>query len=558
MIWIMRKSIISTLVAICLLPCATVSAQTTYVNTPVTISKEKIRSNGNLYYSHVVLERQTLFSICKAYNVTADEVYAANPTLNIKTEGLKKNQIILIPVKDIPQEQAPAQEAAPVQAAQQIAQTATDGVITYVAKWYDDLDSIAAKFGVSKESIMKLNGLKDESIKKKQKIKIPAGAAVNTDQAKVDEPEDAQENAQLSDEASETIEEGNGIVSDAAHVAGNVNLTMILPLNAKGSINNSNFDFYSGALLAIKDLAAEGISTKLTLYDYSGDQKLNEESLTHSNIVIGPISSADINAVEAFCPSSTYIVSPLDSRVTSLTSSYGNIIQAPSSTDAQNRDLISWIKQDMNPGDKLIIVSEKNAKPTALAQIAAESGLPFQSLSYGILEGRNVTSSLNNMMSATAANRVVIASDSEAFVNDVVRNLNLMVFNKYDVVLYAPSRIRNFETIEVENLHKTKLHLSASYYVDYESTKVKHFLMSYRALFSAEPTPYAYQGYDTAYQFISQCAAGSNWTDILGSRRFNGLQSDFHFERTENGSFLNTAVRRVEYGTDYSIRLISQ
>ena len=38
-----------------------------YDNTPVTISKEKVRINGQICYSHIVLEKQTLFSISKAY-----------------------------------------------------------------------------------------------------------------------------------------------------------------------------------------------------------------------------------------------------------------------------------------------------------------------------------------------------------------------------------------------------------------------------------------------------------------------------------------------------------
>ena len=34
----------------------------TYVNTPVEISKEKVRIDGKICYSHIVLERQTLYS----------------------------------------------------------------------------------------------------------------------------------------------------------------------------------------------------------------------------------------------------------------------------------------------------------------------------------------------------------------------------------------------------------------------------------------------------------------------------------------------------------------
>ena len=58
-----------------------------YENTPVSISKEKVKVNGTICYSHIVLERQTLFSISKAYNVSLDDIYRFNP--NLKKEGLK-------------------------------------------------------------------------------------------------------------------------------------------------------------------------------------------------------------------------------------------------------------------------------------------------------------------------------------------------------------------------------------------------------------------------------------------------------------------------------------
>ena len=60
-----------------------------YTQTPVTVSKEKVKSSdGKVYYSHVVQERQTLFSISRAYGVTVDDIYAANP--EVKKNGLKK------------------------------------------------------------------------------------------------------------------------------------------------------------------------------------------------------------------------------------------------------------------------------------------------------------------------------------------------------------------------------------------------------------------------------------------------------------------------------------
>ena len=100
----MNRTLIHILAALCLtasLPTG-VAAQD-YVAPPVTVSKEKVRSGGNVYYSHVVLERQTLYSISKAYGVTIEEIYESNSILRLETEGLKKNQILMIPVREIPQ-----------------------------------------------------------------------------------------------------------------------------------------------------------------------------------------------------------------------------------------------------------------------------------------------------------------------------------------------------------------------------------------------------------------------------------------------------------------------
>ena len=89
---------ICTCVAIFGIISGTAEAQT-YTPTPVTISKDKVKgSDGKVYWSHVVLEKQTLFSIAKAYGVKTDDILKANPNLDLGHEGLKKNSILLIPV----------------------------------------------------------------------------------------------------------------------------------------------------------------------------------------------------------------------------------------------------------------------------------------------------------------------------------------------------------------------------------------------------------------------------------------------------------------------------
>lgn len=93
------KRLITLFASLLVLCCGAALAQE-YVPTPVTVSKEKVKLNGKVYLSHVVLERQTLYSIGKAYGVSEEDLYEANPSL--RETGLQKNAILLIPYREMP------------------------------------------------------------------------------------------------------------------------------------------------------------------------------------------------------------------------------------------------------------------------------------------------------------------------------------------------------------------------------------------------------------------------------------------------------------------------
>ena len=194
----------------------------------------------------------------------------------------------------------------------------------------------------------------------------------------------------------------------------------------------------------------------------------------------------------------------------------------------------------------------------AMNTILEKDGIPFNTFSYSILEGRNIQEPLKKMMSKEAPNRILVMSESEAFVNDVVRNLNLLIHNEYEIVLYGPSKIRTFETIEVDNLHNTRLHTSLAYYVDYDDPRVMEFVRKYRALYNTEPTPYAFQGYDIATYFMDMCSKyGHDWIKNMEDNDSSLLQADFRFHKMEGkAGYVNSGVRRIVYGPDYSITLL--
>ena len=534
------------------------AAAQTYVPTPVTMSTNKLKVDGKLCYSHIVQERQTIYSICKAYGVTADDLYQYNPGL--KENGLKKNAIIIIPAisssetKEAVQEpkkdtvvtvSTPAQAPSPAPKKQSNAKH-----IKHTVKWYEtDVNEIAEKYGVTAESIMQLNQLTSTTLTSRQKILIPdpetqlaASEPIKQEQETVDSIIVDQPSAPVYSQKDE------------------ITFGLLLPMEANGSSSKRNYmDFYSGVLMAVYDCAEKGISTDLRVHDIAGNNLPGSDFLTGCDFAVGPIFKDNLARALEARSDSTVIISPLDHRAEPLLAQYNAFVQAPTDRVEQFRDLVRWIGEEVTPQDRIIYIRETNARDTAavkiMTQILNDSGINYSTFSYNILQGRNITEPLLAKLTKEGINRFIIESESEAWVNDVVRNINLLKKDA-EVVLYSPSKIRTFETIEAEYFHNISLRVSLSYNVNYDSEEVRQFIMKYRALFMTEPTQFAYQGYDLATYFINIVHKyGDAWLTKITEEEKNLLQSTMKFTKSGKG-YQNIGVRRINYMPDGTISTI--
>lgn len=559
------------LAAFCLMASDAV-AYGQYPQVPVSISTEKVKIDGKIYYSHIVQEKQTLYSISKAYGVTVQDIYEANPAL--LTEGLKKNAIILIP-SALPAATAPsAQETypdkeisdAPVQddngsktgkKTRRNREKVQDVYIVHTVRWFEDLDMIAEKYGVPVDIIMEVNGLTGRKLTNRQKLKIPADLKAYLEERSASQKQEQQQSEDSTGEA--TVQKGHMSMPKT-----DINAILMLPFNAgDGSGSESNMDFYSGALLAARDLGFSGTGVDLSVYDVAeGTSPVTADRLRMSDVAIGPVSKPALAALLEIAPEDRYIVSPFDQRAEALVATNKNFVQAPASVSAQYENLTDWINESRRADEPLIVVFEKgmmeDSESNAAETYLQASGQTYSSFSYSILEGRNVLEPIKALMNREKTNRVLVISESEAFVNDLVRNLNLLIHENYRIVLYGPSKLRSFETIDVEDYHNVNLHLAMSYYVDYDSPEVQDFLLKYRALYNTEPGPFAFQGYDLMHYFAKVCAKyGTDWGEFIENEdTARLLQSDFKFRRYREGGLENIGIRRLVYGPDYSVRLL--
>ena len=99
--------------------------------------------------------------------------------------------------------------------------------------------------------------------------------------------------------------------------------------------------------------------------------------------------------------------------------------------------------------------------------------------------------------------------------------------------------------------------ISTGYYIDYDDPRVQEFLLKYRALFNTEPTQFSFQGYDLASYFISMHTKyGQKWIERMEDTETSMLQSTFRFRRNNDGGLVNSGVRRVVYGEDWSVKKV--
>ena len=537
-----------------------------YIPTPVTISTEKIKVDGKVCYSHVVLERQTEYSICKAYGVTQEDLYKYNPGL--KENGLKKNSIIIIPSQEVVAEKV--EKAEKVERTEKVEKTekatkpekSTQKLRKHVVKWYETLEDIAQKYGVTVEAIIELNNIQDPSAITRMKILIPNSGPAEAEKSEVIE---SKPEVQTSKDSTVVIESVTDTLAPAStdtltvkdtvivkEPKTSVNFALLLPMAATGTTSKLNYmDFYTGVLFALYNSSNAGIKTDIKVFDTANEAVPDSTFFDGCDFVIGPVYNKEFKNIMSHVPAELPVISPLDHRTTALTDEYPNMIQAPTHRIYQYRDLVKWLASDVQPTDTVLYISETNARDTVaireMTEILKSSGLRYNEFSYTILQGRSISSALLSRMTRTGNNRVIIESESEAWVNDLVRNLTILS-KKAKIILYSPSKIRSFESIDAENLYTNSLHVCLSYNIDYERPEVKNFLLKYRAIFHTEPTLFAFQGYDIATYFISLVNQyGYDWREKLEETPMRGLQATFDFHKKANNSAVNEGVRRIEY-----------
>ena len=322
-----------------------------------------------------------------------------------------------------------------------------------------------------------------------------------------------------------------------------IRIGLVLPLQASTKKPSENFlDFYSGTLLALRELGSAGLQAELQVYDTADSQgNIPQSLIDESDVIIGPVSYSDLELAAAQC-SGKVLISPLEPKAAALAAT-SPVVQAPCIWNAQVDELVQWVREELPVGEVLYVIRDSTAftpggqSAYLLEQLQAR-GVRYESL--GSVE--------ELPLDKKQKLRVTVASEQDNFNTAIVRGLGIEGARGGNIIFYGTARMRT-SGISQTDLHNTEAHLALSYFIDYDDPAVRRFVLTYRSLFQGEPSSFAFQGYDTAHYFVTMCAKyGRQWYKKLTGYTEKGLQADFRFR--EEPARVNQAARRVIYRSD--------
>lgn len=331
-----------------------------------------------------------------------------------------------------------------------------------------------------------------------------------------------------------------------------LNLAMILPFKAQTAPNSQAFDFYSGALLAVREAAADSTKINLKVFDSADNHEFTYQELHDFDLAIGPFNSSAIHDLATKMPWRRYIISALDPACSEFADSM-RVIQTPTPAFWQLHQLTAWAIEETQETDSLIVVKEPGQGNELLDIISAklnEDEVPFTFSECNSYE--DIKGILESHCSAEGVTRFILASEREEFAKRVLEVI-AGIGSAKSVATYIPTKVRGFNSISTDIKAAAAVRIVAGYHIDENEPETRNFISDYKKNFSVSPNSFAFQGYDTARYFINVWKEyGEHWSKNLEDFRQKGLQTDFLFVKYTVG-FINVAVRRTMFQSDGTV-----
>ena len=554
---------------------------------------ETIQKDSSLFFFHRVKKGQTLYSLSRRYKTDIDTIKKYNPILS--KEELKTNQVIKIPRKITAKqvEKSRIDTARTKETAQRKGE-----YIYHRVKPNETLYSISQKYNTGVKDILNANtGIDKDNLQFDRMLRIPA-------------PKDTLRKRYVTERDTQDIITKDTSIAQYTDIKKTIfecdstdrfknqsmNVTLFLPLYADKNFeryyidsskvkkngekkykkvkrnpyyiyppSKSFIEFYEGILLALDTLKKSGISVNLKVFDTKKDtshikRKLRNNNLSNEDLIIGPVYDENFRIVSNYASKHNInIVSPFPKEHQSIRTN-PNLIQIYPTRQTQLERYASYISRfnDKNmilvhTGDSLYYPRIREFKEKIFSYISRDTSLSdirFKEVAY-----RDSMFYLQQALNKGEQNIVIVPSQKEAFVSDVITNLNTLTKKDYDIRVFGYSQWEDFVNVNPEYFYNLSVNLFTPFHVNYKKPIVRRTVKKYREQFKTEPSEYVFHGFDIGYYFLNALHKyGENFKNCLHNYHPELCHSNFLFYREHRSLGIeNISIYVLEYKSDYTI-----
>ena len=325
-----------------------------------------------------------------------------------------------------------------------------------------------------------------------------------------------------------------------------VNKRLLKDLN----LTTISLDFYSGAILAIKETVGLGLDIELNVFDTNNDQFRIEKILMENDFesydfIIGPFIPRNISQISnGIGDSKTTIISPLTTNEVEIKK---NIVQSISQKEVQKKAMFSYIDYlvlDEPDPCVMIIYDEKS--------IETKNKI-LERYSYAELIKVNDTQSFvdpeitDSLLVSSKKNFVFLESQNLNIITSVSSLLNSQVNEERDIKLMTTFRSDIYENENISFEHLGKLNFTyPSYYKPIYNQNLTDFNQDYILEFGKLPNKTAIRAYDLTLDLLLRSAVFRKIEKSIKIGQTEYLQNKFDYQ-IENEMLVNQAVYMIRH-----------
>lgn len=529
---------------------------------------EQTADNTNGARYHTIQPGETLYRLGQLYQITPQEICAANPGLSIS--NFRSGEVILIPV--------PAKRIVPVIKEEQKSieenEETTIRTVHKVEKG-ETIYSITRRYGITEEELKAANpdlNLDKKKLKKNTQLKIPYSqidlAAIENEKRIKEE----QSNADIFRE----LEKKKDSIATLDTFQG-IRVALILPFLLDSYAPNEQarmVEYYEGFLLAVEELKRYGYSFEINTFD-SGQENASLETLINSgqlnnmDIIFGAVYPEHNKQLARFAKEKNIpLVIPFTSKEDEIFHNpmvyVVNTMQSYFFSEVTDHFLKAF------PQANVIFVSDgaNNKKEfiNALTDKLNEKNVPHSTITLEQLNDQeNNVATLSGLLKEDKENIFIPTSSKQTVLSSMLPTLILL---NNDTIALPEYKLFGYPEWQIyagnmdSRIYEVDTYFYASFFSHATLPETARFQNEFirwynRSLQNIYPR-YGMLGHDTAYAFL--LAISKYGTDMplhINNLAFTPVQTGFKFERVNNwGGMVNKKIYFVHYTPQYNIEKI--